>query len=56
MKVRECIELLSQMDPDYPVFFDCPRCGKANTLSEVAKIVLIRTRVDVPDDGGMKSE
>ena len=52
MKVKDCIELLKKMDPDHPLFFDCPSCGRANVLSEVSRIVLIRTRVDVPDDGG----
>jgi hypothetical protein len=50
MTVREIIAQLEKIeDKGVPVFFDCPNCGRANTLSEIDQIVLVRTRVEIPD-------
>jgi transcription elongation factor Elf1 len=41
--VREVIEQLSKLDPELPMFFDCPFCGRANLFSTAKKCAVIET-------------
>lgn len=41
--VGEVIKQLSKLDPDLPLFFDCPHCGRANIFSTAKKCAVIET-------------
>lgn len=41
--VGEVIAQLSKLDPDLPLYFDCPHCGRANIFSTAHKSAVIET-------------
>jgi hypothetical protein len=50
MTVQDAIDELMKIErKDTPLFFDCPKCGQANTMNEVMQVVLVKTRVEIPD-------
>jgi len=42
MTVKEVVEALSKLDPEMPVYFDCPNCGKATELYRVNQVVVVK--------------
>jgi hypothetical protein len=48
--VQDAIDVLQKVErKDAPLFFDCPHCGHANTMAEVMEVVLVKTKVEIPD-------
>ena len=44
MTVAETIAELQKMPQDAEVYFDCPRCGEANTIHKTTKAVVVETK------------
>lgn len=42
MTVKEVMKILSGLDEEMPVYFDCPNCGKANELCRVEQVVVVK--------------
>jgi len=56
MTVTEMIESLRDLekrDPNMQVYFDCPHCGRSNTMARVDHVVLLRQKTEEQADANL---